>query len=95
MVVSVFQVFIDVPGLKSIKEKRRIVLSLKDRLIRKYKLSVAEVDHLDSLKYINIGAAIVSNSKKYGESVLNKLLNYIEDNVPGRILEKRIFSEMF
>ncbi|MBN2531930.1 MAG: DUF503 domain-containing protein [Spirochaetales bacterium] len=95
MIVSMLQVFIEVPGLFSIKEKRRIVKSLKDKLIRKYKLSVAEVDYHDSLKYIHIGAALVSNSKVYGESVLNKVFRFLEDNVEGRILDSSIFSEKY
>lgn len=89
------QILIEVPGLVSIKEKRSIVKSLKDKLIRKYKLSVAEVDYHDSLKYIQIGAALVSNSKVHGESVLNKVFRFVEDNVHGRILDSSMFSEKF
>ena len=89
------QVLIEVPGLNSIKEKRRIIKSLKDRLIQKYKLSVAEVDRHDSLKFIHIGAAIVSNSKVFGESVLQKAFCFIEDNVQGRIMDSSILSEKY
>jgi uncharacterized protein len=95
MIVSMLQILIEVPGLFSIKEKRRIIKSLKDKLIHKYKLSVAEVDYHDSLKFIQIGAALVSNSKVHGESVLNKMFRYVEDNVPGRIMDSSIHSEKY
>ncbi|MBN1696826.1 MAG: DUF503 domain-containing protein [Spirochaetales bacterium] len=95
MVVSVFQSIIEVPGLQSIKEKRRILKSLKDTIINKYKISAAEVGSHDSLRFIHIGAALVSNSKKYGESVLQKVFNYIEENSPGRIIDWSIFSENY
>lgn len=89
------QVLIEIPGLNSIKEKRRIIKSLKDRLIQKYKISVAEVDRHDSLKFIHIGAALVSNSKVFGESVLQKAFHFIEDNVHGRILDSSILTEKY
>lgn len=95
MIVSMLQVLIEIPGLNSIKEKRRIVKSLKDRLIGKYKLSVAEVDYHDSLRFIQIGAALVSNSKVYGESVLHKIFRFVEDNVHGRIIDSSIMSEKY
>jgi uncharacterized protein YlxP (DUF503 family) len=95
MIVSMLQILIEVPGLSSLKEKRRIVKSLKDRLIQKFKLSVAEIDDHDSLRFIQMGAAIVSNSKVFGESVIQKVFLHIEDNVPGRIIESSILSEHF
>lgn len=95
MIVSMLQVLIEVPGLNSLKEKRRIVKSLKDKLIGKFKLSVAEIDYHDSLRFIQVGAAIVSNSKVFGESVIQKVFLHIEDNVPGRIVDSSILSEHY
>ena len=89
------QFVIEIPGLVSIKEKRRIIKSLKDRLFQKYKLSVAEVDLQDSLRFAHMGAAIVSNSKTHGESVLHKALTFVINNNPGEIIDTRIFSEHY
>ena len=44
MVVSMIQVVFELPEATSLKEKRQTLRSLKDRLIRKYKVSVAEID---------------------------------------------------
>ena len=44
MVVSMLQFIIELPEACSIKDKRRVIKSLKDRLQRKFKLSVSEVD---------------------------------------------------
>ncbi|MBN2444549.1 MAG: DUF503 domain-containing protein [Spirochaetales bacterium] len=95
MIVSMLQVLIEVHGLTSLKDKRRIVKSLKDKLISKYKLSVAEIDYHDSLRFIQIGAALVSNSKVHGEAVLTKIFRYIEDNVPGRLIDSSMMSEKY
>ncbi len=89
------QLRIELPPLESIKEKRRIVSSLKDKLYRKFRLSVAEVDLLDSLRYAQIGAALVSNSKQFGESVMQKALALVENNAEGRLESAEIFTETY
>ncbi len=89
------QVIIELPEMVSIKEKRRLVVSIKDRIHKKYKLSVAEVDLQDSRSFTQIGGAYVSNSKQLGEKVMNKVLLFLEDTVPGRIQDVQIYSETF
>lgn len=95
MVVSMIQFRLELVGIESIKDKRRIVSSLKEKLYQKFRLSVAEVDLLDSLDRAQIGAAVVSNSRRHGEAVLNKALAFVESEVPGRILDMEIFSEVY
>ena len=95
MVVSMIQFLIELPPIESIKEKRRIVSSLKEKLHQKFRMSVAEVDMLDSLHYAHIGAALVSNSKAFGESVMQKALALVENRVEGRLEDAEIFSETY
>ncbi|MDR1929449.1 MAG: DUF503 domain-containing protein [Treponema sp.] len=95
MVVSMIQVVFEMPDIGSIKDKRRIVKSLKDRLQRRFHLSAAEVDLQDSLSFAHIGGALVSNSRVFGESVLNKAFEMIENEAPVRIQDVHIYSEEF
>ena len=95
MVVSMIQMIFEIPDVGSIKEKRRIVRSVKDKLQRRFHLSAAEVDLQDSLSFAQIGGALVSNSKVFGESVLQKAFAMIENEVPVRIQDMRIHSEEF
>lgn len=89
------QFIIELYGVESIKDKRRMVKSLKDRLYRKYRVSVAEVDLLESLSFTQIGVALVSNSREYGEKVMNKIEDFIEEEVLGRLHDVQIFSEQY
>jgi uncharacterized protein YlxP (DUF503 family) len=89
------QVIIEIPGVVSIKEKRRIVKSLKDRIHHKYRVSIAEVDLQDSLGFAQLGVAKVTNSKQFGESIMHKILSFIEDNIPGRLVDAKISSEHY
>ncbi|MDR1904059.1 MAG: DUF503 domain-containing protein [Treponema sp.] len=95
MIVSMIQLIFEIPDVDSIKEKRRIIRSVKDKLQRRFHLSAAEVDLQDSLSFAQIGGAVVSNSKVFGESVLQKALEMIENEVPVRIQDVSIYSEEF
>ena len=95
MIVSMIQIIFEIPDVASIKEKRRIVLSVKEKMRTRFRISAAEVDLQDSLSFAQIGGALVSNSKTYGESVLRKAFAMIEKDVPVRIQDVRIHSEEF
>ena len=95
MIVSMIQFIIELPDVASIKEKRRIVNSIRDRLIRKYRISVAEVDLHQSLAYSQMGAVMVSNSRRYGESVMHKVLSFLENECEGRLHDVKIVSQSF
>ncbi|MDR3338100.1 MAG: DUF503 domain-containing protein [Treponema sp.] len=58
-------------------------------------MSVAEVDLQDSLSFGQIGGALVSNSRNFGETVLQKAFKLIEDEMPVRIQDIQIYSEEF
>jgi uncharacterized protein YlxP (DUF503 family) len=85
----------EIPEVDNIKEKRRIVRSVKDTLRNRFHMSAAEVDLQDSLSFAQIGGALVSNSKTFGESVLHKAFEMIEQEIPVRIQDMSIYSEEF
>ena len=95
MVVSMIQFRIELPPLESIKDKRRIVVSLKEKLANKFHLSVAEVGDLDSSRFAHLGAALVSNSKSFGETVMHKALAFVENNCEGVLLDAEVMSETY
>ncbi|WP_026043574.1 DUF503 domain-containing protein [Treponema primitia] len=95
MIVSMIQVIFQIPDVDSIKAKRQIVRSVKDKLQRRFHMSAAEVDLQDSLSFAQIGGALVSNSKVFGETVLQKAFAMIENEVPVRIQDVSIYSEEF
>jgi uncharacterized protein len=95
MVVSMIQFRLELPPLESIKDKRRIVSSLKEKLANKFHISVAEVDLQDSPTHAQIGAALVSNSRTFGESVMHKALAFVEAHAEGVLEDAEVFSEIY
>jgi uncharacterized protein len=69
-VIGVLTIEIHVEHSHSLKEKRHVVKSLKDRLRERFNVSVAEIDHLDSWQHSVIAAVSVSNDRVHAEQVL-------------------------
>ena len=95
MIVSMLQIIIEIPESGSLKDKRRIVKSIKDRLRIRFHVSCAETDLQESLRFAQLGAAIVSNSAEFGESVMRKALTVVEGEFSLRIHDSAIASERF
>ncbi|WP_461246121.1 DUF503 domain-containing protein [Treponema sp. R6D11] len=95
MIVSMIQIIFEIPGTANIKEKRRVIKSVLEKMRKRYHLSAAEVDLNDSLSFAQIGGALVSNSKTFGETVLQKAFDMIEKETHVRIQDMKIHSEEF
>jgi len=61
---------IRVENSHSLKEKRHVVQSLKERLRRKFNVSVAEIDYQDLWQRALVAAVTVSSDHAHGERVL-------------------------
>jgi len=95
MVVSMIQIIFEIPDIDNIKEKRRVIKSVMEKMRRRFHLSAAEIDLQDSLSFAQIGGALVSNSRVHGETVLRKAFDMIEKETPVRIQDMSIYSEEF
>lgn len=66
------RVRISIPASRSLKDKRRVVLSFKDRLAARLKVSVAEVGDLDHPGLSTLGIAVVANAAAQCDRVLEE-----------------------
>ncbi len=79
-----------IPGAHSLKDKRRVVKSLKDRLGGKHNISIAEVDELDEHRRCVIGIAMVSNNRRFTESCLSKIVDEVRGNPHASLAEYQL-----
>jgi uncharacterized protein len=77
MVVGVLQIELGVPEAMSLKDKRRVVKSLKDRMAHGHNVSVAEVAALEEHRRAILGIAMVGNDSRYVQGGLSKLLDMV------------------
>jgi uncharacterized protein YlxP (DUF503 family) len=90
MVVGVCTVELFIPGSLSLKDKRQVLHSLKDRLRGKFNLSVAEVDAQDLWQKAVVGMACVANEGSYVNQVLDQALNVIRSLPTVEVVQARV-----
>jgi hypothetical protein len=95
MTVSMLQLVLELPETFTIKDKRRVVSSLKSKISRRFNASCAEIDLLDSIRFAHLGAAIVSNSKAHGEKVMQRVLETVDREGSVRVHDAEIHSESY
>ena len=78
MYIGVLQFSMAIPHAESLKDKRAVVQSLKERLRQKYNIAIAETEDLDEWTYATFGAATVGNDVKRLNSVLDKVVDVLE-----------------
>jgi uncharacterized protein len=80
MVVGVCTIDLHLPGIGSLKGKRQILLSLKERIKNTYNVSIAEVDANDLWQRAVLGVACVANDGRHVNRVLDSVLNAVRAN---------------
>ena len=77
MIVGVLQLELSITDAMSLKDKRRVVKSIKDRIAHRHNVSIAEVGALDQHRVAILGVAMVVNDRGYVEGALSKLVDFI------------------
>ncbi|MGC1482941.1 MAG: DUF503 domain-containing protein [Candidatus Acidiferrum sp.] len=85
MPVGLLTLELHIPDAQSLKEKRQVLRSLKDKLRRQFNVAVAELDHQDVWQRSVIGVVTLSNEEKHVNEVLQKVLDEA-DRILGSIL---------
>jgi uncharacterized protein len=72
---------------QSLKDKRQILKSLKDRLHQRFNLSAAETDHQDLWQRAELTVAVVSADRRHAEAVLQEADRLVEGAAGARIMD--------
>ena len=82
-ITGLLHIELQIPAAQSLKQKRSVIKSLKDRLQGRFNISVAEVDHLDKWQRATLVIAMVSNDQKHLESTFEKIAVFIDQEIMG------------
>jgi uncharacterized protein YlxP (DUF503 family) len=72
MFVGVARHVLQIPGSRSLKDRRRVVRSYKDRLRAKLPVSVAEVGDVERYQVATLGLAVVAREAAFCEEILGQ-----------------------
>ncbi|WP_419787594.1 DUF503 domain-containing protein [Pseudodesulfovibrio sp.] len=95
MILGVLTLEFRLHGNRSLKGKRKVALSLKQKLRNKFNVSVAEVDAMDVHEKLVLAVVTVANETQRVESSLSKALAMVEAISPAELTNcnTEIFSE--
>ena len=88
--VAVGTVELHLPDVGSLKGKRHALKGLKEKVRRRFEISVAEVDHQDVWQRATLGLACVSGDSRHANEVISKAIDFIEDNVEGYVTDVQV-----
>jgi len=90
VVIALLTLDIHIPHAQSLKEKRMVVRSLKDRLRAKFNVSVSEVDHQDLWQRSQVSVVIVGSDEKFLQKVLDEAAEEAERIAPECSIQSNI-----
>jgi uncharacterized protein YlxP (DUF503 family) len=85
MPVGLLTLELHIPDAQSLKDKRQVLRSLKDKLRRDFNVAVAELEHHDTWQRSVVGIVTISNEEKHLREVLQKVLDEA-DHILGSVL---------
>ena len=79
-----------VPGSRSLKDKRRVLKSLKQLLHNRYNCSVAETEFQELWGRARLTACVVSGDSRHANEQLNEIARFAENKPGVELLDYRI-----
>jgi uncharacterized protein YlxP (DUF503 family) len=71
----------------SLKDKRRVIKSLKDRVRARFNVSVAEVDHQDVHRRATVAVAMVSSDPAHVHGCLDQIVDLVRSRIGAGLLD--------
>ncbi len=90
MLIGVCTIELFIPESGSLKGKRRVVKSIKDRIRQNYNVSVAEINGHDLWQRVVLGIVCVGNEKRYLNGLLDKIVESLRRNGSVELLKYHI-----
>ena len=90
MVIGVCTIELRIHGGRSLKEKRRVLRSVKDRIRNRFNVSIAEVGYQDKWQRALLGFVAVSNDRSHVTGLLESVVSAVESMGVAEIVDDEI-----
>jgi len=87
VVVAVCRISLHLHGVSSLKEKRQLLKKIIERTKNRFNVSAAEVGSNDMWQKGEVGLSVIGNDASFVNSVMDTIINYIEDMHLAEIIE--------
>ena len=86
-VIGVGRWVFHLPGCRSLKTKRSVIRSLRERAILKFRVSAAETGLRDRASMAEITACVISGERRHAESVLGRVDLFLRSDPRAHVIE--------
>lgn len=90
MPVGLLTLDINLPESRSLKDKRQVLRSLKDRLRKRFNVAVAELEHQDVWQRAVIGVVTLADQPGFVEQSLRAVLQDSELQLGGYLVDHQL-----
>lgn len=90
MIIGLLTLEIYLPYSHSLKEKRKTLNRIKDRLKKKFNIAFAELEYQNKWQRSKIGLVTINAQKRMIENMFYAIVRDIEEIIEGEILQKEI-----
>jgi hypothetical protein len=90
MIIGVLSLEFFLPGCRSLKDKRRILLSFKDRVRGRFNIALAEVDFQDVWQRALVAVVTLNSDRKVVDQTLRKIQEEAETSLEGEVVKSEI-----
>jgi uncharacterized protein YlxP (DUF503 family) len=93
MIVGSLRVRLLIRESRSLKDKRQVVRSIKDRLRQAFNVSVAEVEAEDHRQLAVLGVAMVSNKARHVRTALDRIVEVLRQHPVAEVIDREMMVE--
>ncbi len=90
MIIGYLSLEIYLPYSHSLKEKRKSLSAIKDRLRNKYNVALAELEYQDKWQRSKIGVVTLNSQKRVVEKQFQRIIADAESLIDGEIIQFEI-----
>ena len=90
MAIGVLTLELRIEESHSLKERRHVVLSLKERLRHRHNIAIAETDGQNTWQSATLTAVTVSSSRQVAEQVLQAVERHAASEVGGMLVDSHM-----
>jgi uncharacterized protein YlxP (DUF503 family) len=86
MVIGLLALEIFLPYSQSLKDKRKVLNAIRDRVRSRFNAAFAELDYQDKWQRARIGIVTLNSQKALVDQALRKVCRDVEENIEGEIV---------
>jgi uncharacterized protein YlxP (DUF503 family) len=90
MTIGVLQLDFLVPGSRSLKDKRRVIKSLRERMRGRFNCAVAETEFQDVWNRARLTVCVVSTESQHANTQLNEIARFASQSRDAEMIDYQI-----